>query len=229
MFLSRFFHHYLIFYRRALTSITALNKGIQEIGSGNLRYQLETGADDEIGDIARGLNRMTADLRQVTASKTDLEREISERKHAEEQLVRNNEDLNALNEELTATQEELQQNLDELSKKEVELHSAALFPMENPSPTMRVNDQGILIFANPASTHVLGCWKITVGDRVPDHILQSARDSLKHGILQETEEICEPYHYSIRVTPLSHQNYVNLYFSDITRRKCAEDELVQEK
>ena len=94
---------------------------------------------------------------------------------------------------------------------------------------MRVNDQGILIFANPASTHVLGCWKINAGDKVPDHILQSARDSLKHGILKETEEICEPYTYTVRFTPLSNQNYVNLYFSDITRRKRAEDQLVQEK
>ena len=185
---------YFIFYRRALKSISVLNKGIKEIGSGNLNYTIETGADDEIGDLARGLNRMTADLRKVTASKTDLEREVSERMRAEAQLVRNNEDLNALNEELTATQEELQQNLDELSKREIELHSVALFPTENPSPTMRVNDRGILLFANPASTHVLGCWKVNVGEKVPDHIMRSALDSLKHGIMQETEEICEPYH-----------------------------------
>ena len=70
---------YFIFYRRALKSISVLNKGIKEIGSGNLNYTIETGADDEIGDLAGGLNRMTADLRKVTASKTDLEREVSER------------------------------------------------------------------------------------------------------------------------------------------------------
>jgi PAS domain S-box-containing protein len=227
VFIAFLFTSYLIFYRRALTSITALNKGIQEFGSGNLSYQLETGADDEIGDIAQGLNRMTVDLRQVTASKTDLEREVSERKRVEAQLVRNNEDLNALNEELTATQEELQQNLDELSKRETDLHSVALFPTENPSPTMRVNDQGILLFANPASTRVLGCWKAIVGEKVPDNIMRNALDSLKHGIMQETEEICESYTYSIKYAPISPQNYVNLYFADITRRKRAEDQLVR--
>ena len=218
---------YFIFYRRALRSISALSKGTKEIGSGNLNYTIETGADDEIGDLAQGLNRMTADLRQVTASKTDLEREVSERKRAELQLVRNNEDLNALNEELTATQEELQQNLDELSKRETDLHSVALFPTENPSPTMRVNDQGILLFANPASTHVLGCWKSIVGEKVPDNIMRSALDSLKQGIMQETAEICEPYTYLIKYTPITHHNYVNLYFSDITRRKRAEDQLIR--
>jgi methyl-accepting chemotaxis protein len=53
---------YFIFYRRALRSISALSKGTKEIGSGNLNYTIETGADDEIGDLAQGLNRMTADL-----------------------------------------------------------------------------------------------------------------------------------------------------------------------
>ena len=48
----------LIFYRRALTSITALNKGIQEIGLATSIFLLETVADDEIGDIALGLNRI---------------------------------------------------------------------------------------------------------------------------------------------------------------------------
>ncbi len=227
VFIAFLFTSYLIFYRRALTSITAITNGIKEIASGNLNYQLETGTDDEIGDIAQGLNRMTADLRLVTASKTDLEREVSERMRAEAQLVRNNEDLNALNEELTAAQEELHQNLDELSKREIELHSVALFPTENPSPTMRVNDQGNLLFANPASTHVLRCWKVTVGEKVPDHIIRSALDSLEHGIMQETEEICEPYTYLIQFTPISPQNYINLYFSDITRRKRAEDLLLR--
>ena len=220
---------YFIFYRRALRSISALSKGTKEIGSGNLNYTIETGADDEIGDLAQGLNRMTADLRQVTASKTDLEREVYERKRAAAQLVRKNEDLNALNEELTATQEELQQNLDELSKREIDLHSVALFPTENPSPTMRVNDQGIFLFANPASTRVLGCWKVIVGEKVPDNIMRNALDSLKQGIMQDTEEICEPYTYSIKYVPISPQNYVNLYFADITRRKRAEDQLIQEK
>ena len=226
-FIAYLFTSYFIFYRRALKSISGINKGTKIIGSGDLNYTFASGADDEIGDISYALNRMTADLRNVTASKTDLEREVSERMRAEAQLVRNNEDLNALNEELTATQEELQQNLDELATREIELHSVALFPAENPNPTMRVHDSGILLFANLASTHVLGCWKAKVGERVPDHIIRSAQDSRKQGIMQETEEICEPSIYSIKFAPISDQNYINLYFSDITSRKRAEAQLVR--
>lgn len=39
--------------------------------------------DDEIGELAQSLNRMTADLRAVTASRTDLEQEVAHRKAAE--------------------------------------------------------------------------------------------------------------------------------------------------
>jgi PAS domain S-box-containing protein len=216
---------YFIFYRRALKSISELNKGTKEIGSGNLYYTIEEVADDEIGDLSRALNRMTADLRKLTASKSDLEKEVSERMRAEAQLVRNNEDLNAINEELTATQEELQQNVEELSRREIELHSVALFPTENPSPTMRVNAGGILLFANPASTHVLTFWKAKVGEKIPGYIMQRAHESLKHGIIKEAEEICEPFTYSIRFVPLPEQNYINLYFSDITTRKQLEENL----
>ena len=47
--------------------------------------------------------------------------DITERKHAEKELARKNDDLNVLNEELTATQEELHQNIEELSRREQEL------------------------------------------------------------------------------------------------------------
>ena len=53
-----------------------------------------------------------------------IHRDITSRRKAEEELIRKNDDLNALNEELTATQEELQQNVDELSRREHDLSRA---------------------------------------------------------------------------------------------------------
>ena len=51
--------------------------------------------------------------------------DITERKRAEEELLRRNEDLNAAYEEITATQEELQQSNDELIKSEKELRKTS--------------------------------------------------------------------------------------------------------
>ena len=77
---------YLILYRRTVSSIGDLTAGARIIGSGNLEYALPEKGDDEISGLAASFNRMTRDLRAVTASKAELEREIDRRKAAEDAL-----------------------------------------------------------------------------------------------------------------------------------------------
>jgi len=81
-----FLTNYLIVYRRALKSISDLQDGTRIIGSGNLDYFIKTNKQDEIGELSRAFNQMTASLKGVTASKTELEREVTERRRAEEAL-----------------------------------------------------------------------------------------------------------------------------------------------
>ena len=68
---------YMLTYRRILKSIVTLQAGAAVIGSGNLDFIIEEKKNDEIGDLSRAFNRMTTDLKAVTASKADLEREVS--------------------------------------------------------------------------------------------------------------------------------------------------------
>ena len=77
---------YLVTYRRALKSISNLQKGIKIIGSGNLDYSIQTKTKDEIAELSQVFNQMATDLKTVTASKTDLEKEIVARKKAEETI-----------------------------------------------------------------------------------------------------------------------------------------------
>ncbi len=72
--------------RRILRAISNLQAGTRIIGSGNLEFAIAEKKDDEIGDLSRAFNRMTANLKAVTASKADLEQEMSERKKIEEAL-----------------------------------------------------------------------------------------------------------------------------------------------
>jgi PAS domain S-box-containing protein len=73
--------------RRGITrSISNLSKGAAAIGSGNLDFKIEEKGNDEISDLSRAFNRMTADLKSVTTSKAGLEREIEERKRVESEL-----------------------------------------------------------------------------------------------------------------------------------------------
>ncbi len=77
---------YMLTYRRILKSLARLQAGAAVIGSGNFDFKIEEKKNDEIGDLSRSFNRMTADLKAVTASKADLEREVTQRKQAEEDL-----------------------------------------------------------------------------------------------------------------------------------------------
>ena len=86
VFLAYFLASYLIIQQRMLKSIDKLRNGASVIGAGNLDFKLGQRRNDEIGDLSRAFNKMTASLKAVTSSKTDLETEINERKKAEEEL-----------------------------------------------------------------------------------------------------------------------------------------------
>ncbi len=69
-----------------LRSIEFLQTGTKIIGSGNLDFSLEEKRNDEIGELSKSFNLMTANLKTITASKADLEREIDERKRAMKEI-----------------------------------------------------------------------------------------------------------------------------------------------
>ncbi len=78
--------NYILIYRNALTSISNLQVGAEIIGSGNLDYSIVEKRGDEIGELSHAFNLMTANLKTVTASKSDLETEMADRMAAEEAL-----------------------------------------------------------------------------------------------------------------------------------------------
>jgi PAS domain S-box-containing protein len=82
-FVAFLFTSYTLFFRRALASISDLQEGARIVGSGDLGYEIPEKGDDEITDLSRSFNRMTANLKTVIASKQELEREIAEREKAE--------------------------------------------------------------------------------------------------------------------------------------------------
>jgi signal transduction histidine kinase len=92
--------NYWMIYRRTLRSLSDLQAGTEIIGSGNLDYAIADERADEIGELSRAFDRMTRNLRDVTASKADLEREIAERKQAQASLARQAEELARSNKEL---------------------------------------------------------------------------------------------------------------------------------
>jgi PAS domain S-box-containing protein len=67
-------------------SLFRLKRGVAVVGTGDLDYRIETKGNDEIADVSRAVNDMTEDLQSVTASKTELQKEVQERQKAENSL-----------------------------------------------------------------------------------------------------------------------------------------------
>ncbi len=82
-----FLVNYLLVQRRTLKSIAVLQSGTRVVGSGNLDFKIKEKHNDEIGDLSHAFNQMTVNLKDVTASKAELQREIAERKKAQKRLA----------------------------------------------------------------------------------------------------------------------------------------------
>ena len=79
--------------RRVVRPLGELQRGIQIIGGGNLDHRIGARARDEIGEVARAFNAMVDNLKMITASRDEMDAEITERKRAEEALARSAEEL----------------------------------------------------------------------------------------------------------------------------------------
>jgi PAS domain S-box-containing protein len=76
--------NYLLISRRLVRAIREVNKGSEVFATGNLDYRIPVKRDDEIGGIAHRLNTMAEQIRAITASRDELDREITGRKAAED-------------------------------------------------------------------------------------------------------------------------------------------------
>ena len=74
---------------RSITQpLSQVVKGAGEIGRGNLDYRIEIKGSDEISLLARAFNQMTAGLQLITASRDELDKEVTNRKQAQEELIK---------------------------------------------------------------------------------------------------------------------------------------------
>jgi PAS domain S-box-containing protein len=102
------------------------------------------------------------------------------------------------------------------------IKSLSRFPEESPSPVLRVDRRGGILYANPASRELLAFWKREPGKKVPVKVKKWI-DFAVSGKAGRTVEVATGERtYSIHVVPVEEEDYINLYGRDVTLQKQVE-------
>jgi class 3 adenylate cyclase len=88
------------------------------------------------------------------------------------------------------------------------------FPDDNPNPVLRVDDDGHVIYANPASGGLLKALGTPVGDRLPaETMARIAAIGLERRSL---ELVADHWTYEVWPVPIADLRFTNLYGRDVT-------------
>ncbi|WP_416246256.1 ATP-binding protein [Desulfocurvibacter africanus] len=112
---------------------------------------------------------------------------------------------------------------------EEEMRSLARFQEENPNPVLRVARNGMVLYANQASEPLLRQWGLNIGQSLPADLMEYVASVLAQEETQQTEARLPDRTYALSWTPITGEEYVNVYGMDITKRKRAQEELRQAK
>src|SRR6266498_4216161 len=106
-----------------------------------------------------------------------------------------------------------------------DIYKSSQFPEQNPNPVMCFRRDGELLYANPASAPLLTSWKGQTRHNLPIELQELLFVVSETGSNQEIELENAGITYSCLLVPVTEPEYINLYFSDITERKQAEEAL----
>lgn len=115
-------------------------------------------------------------------------------------------------------------DITERLKAEEEIKNLARFPSENPSPVIRVTN-GIASYANNAGLKLLSEFKAVLNKKPPEELNKFVNLVLNSNLKHEAEITAGKRVYLAVFAPFKKENYVNIYATDITNKKEAEDEL----
>ncbi len=113
----------------------------------------------------------------------------------------------------------------ERTRAEAEIRLLSRLPAENPAPVIRLTAAGVISFGNPAAAAVLDEWNTALGSEAPPSIVDIERAALADKKKRVVDLVLRECVYSVTFAPIPDADYVNLYFTDITDRRRAEEEL----
>jgi PAS domain S-box-containing protein len=113
-------------------------------------------------------------------------------------------------------------NITDRIQAEEKIRNLAKFPAENPSPVLRLGQDGLILFANQGSQPLLEDWGCATGEYAPEFWGAMVTETLASQEKQLVEIESGDHVWLFYVAPVSAEGYANLYGLDITARKQAE-------
>jgi len=95
------------------------------------------------------------------------------------------------------------------------------FPLQNPNPVIRVSHDGRLLFANPASDHIVAAFGLVEGDPVPSLLMDPIRAEIGQGRCCFDAEAGGRI-YRMTAVAAFEFGFINLYATDITAARQVE-------
>ncbi len=121
--------------------------------------------------------------------------------------------------------QKMQFQLDQLVEAEKQARSLARFPEENRGPVLRLDHQGRLLYSNQPAGVMLDGVSVGIGELLPAQYRETLESVLESGKVQNVEIQAGERCWLVTYCPVEGEEYVNLYGSEITDLKAAENQL----
>jgi C4-dicarboxylate-specific signal transduction histidine kinase len=115
-------------------------------------------------------------------------------------------------------------DISDRKRQEMEIASLAVFPSESPIPMLRINQHGVVIYANSPSEPLLRHWGCGRLQPLPVYWKQQVLAVLEEGHTRELELQTDDGIFSLLLAPIRTLGYVNVYARDVTAMRAAEAE-----
>jgi PAS domain S-box-containing protein len=112
---------------------------------------------------------------------------------------------------------------------ESKIKDLARFPSENPSPVLRIDKEGKVVYANQASRTLLEEWGATVGGSIPPDWRRLVAEVATSGVDKTVETEHRGRILSLNLVPFTGADDVNVYGRDVTELKKVSLELRKER
>lgn len=116
-------------------------------------------------------------------------------------------------------------DITEQKRIEEEIRLMSRMPAENPHPVMRVTVEGEILYANDAARPLLDFWERTSGHRLPRDLRIRLHEAFRAGSKQTFEIVFDDRLLLATIAPIVEGGYINVYGTEITDRKEAEERL----